>query len=80
MPQLAAALARYLADGPECLILDLQRVTFIDCAGVTALLDATHSAENRGTHLRVIPGRALTRLSAVLVLGADLDLNDQASE
>ena len=41
--------------GAVDILLDLHDVTFIDCGGVSVLVDATHSAAERGVRLRIVP-------------------------
>jgi anti-sigma B factor antagonist len=74
--RLAAVLAHELACGAVDILLDLQDVTFIDCGGVSVLVDATHTAAERGVRLRIVPGPALHRLSEILGLAGELDLRD----
>jgi anti-sigma B factor antagonist len=76
--RLAAVLAHELACGAVDILLDLHDVTFIDCGGVGVLVDATHSAAERGVRLRIVPGPALHRLSEILGLAGELDLGDRS--
>ena len=61
------------------IVLDLRSVTFIDCAGVTVLVDATRRAAVGGGRLRIVPGRAMERLADILGLAAELHLEDELS-
>jgi anti-anti-sigma factor len=75
----AARLAAELAACSGEILLDLRSVTFIDCAGVTVLVDATHRAAIGGGRLRIVPGRAVQRLSDILGLAGELHLEDELS-
>jgi anti-sigma B factor antagonist len=75
----AARLAAALADCSGEILLDLRSVTFIDCAGVTVLVNATHRAAGGGGRLRIVPGRAVQRLSDILGLAGELHLEDELS-
>jgi anti-anti-sigma factor len=74
--RLAAALDHELVSGAIDILLDLHDVTFIDCSGVSVLVDTTHRAVERGVRLRIVPGPALHRLSEILGLAGELDLRD----
>jgi anti-sigma B factor antagonist len=50
-----------LADSGETLIVDLNRVAFIDSAGLGALVGAARRAAAHGTSLHVVCARAQTR-------------------
>jgi anti-sigma B factor antagonist len=52
---LAAAMHRALADAPEIVLLDLSAVTFIDVAGVRAILAAHRHARACGTRMTIVP-------------------------
>jgi stage II sporulation protein AA (anti-sigma F factor antagonist) len=69
VPALERELERAEAAWPPLLLLDLAGVTFLDGAGMTALLAAARRAARRGTHLRVenpsAPIRRLFRLTAI---------------
>jgi anti-sigma B factor antagonist len=74
--RLAAVLAHELACGPIDILLDLNDVTFIDCTGVSVLVQATHRAAEQGVRLRIVPGPAFSRLSEILALSGELDVED----
>jgi anti-anti-sigma factor len=64
-----------LAAGPRAVVVDLQGVSFIDCTGIGLLLDAGCRARRRGVRLRIVPGRAVARVAALLDLTAALGLD-----
>jgi anti-anti-sigma factor len=74
--RLSAVLDHELVSGAIDILLDLHDVTFIDCSGVSVLVDTTHRAAERGVRLRIVPGPALHRLSEILGLTGELDLGD----
>jgi anti-sigma B factor antagonist len=74
--RLTAVLDHELVCGQSDIVLDLHDVTFIDCGGVSVLVDATHRAAEHGVRLRIVPGPALRRLSEILGLAGELDLRD----
>ena len=63
-----------LAAGPRTVVVDLEGVSFIDCTGIGLLLDAGCRARRRGVRLRIVPGRAVARVAALLDLTAALGL------
>jgi anti-sigma B factor antagonist len=76
-PQLRDQLLRAIRRHGARLALDLSGVTFIDCAGINALLAARRYAQLKGGWLRVIEASprvqrvlALTRLDHVLMPAA----------
>jgi anti-anti-sigma factor len=63
---------------PECLVLDLSRLTFIDSSGVHALIDTSERCAGQGTRCVVIPGRRAVQrvfdvcgVTAILPFAAD---------
>ena len=74
--RLGAVLDHELVSGAIDILLDLHDVTFIDCSGVSVLVDTTHRAAERGVRLRIVPSPALHRLSEILGLAGELDLGD----
>jgi len=50
------AFGQALARDPECLVLDLSRVRFIDAPAVHELLDAHQRCARNGTRMRIVPG------------------------
>lgn len=72
VPRLRSALDRWLSAGVGTVVVDLRDVSFIDCAGVGELADARRRA--RDVRLEILPGRAVSRLAALLDLTTELDL------
>jgi anti-anti-sigma factor len=72
-PLLAAVLHDRLAATPST-VLDLQEVSFVDCAGVTLLVDARRRARREGRRLHIVPGRVVARTAAILDLTGALGL------
>lgn len=61
--------------GTADVVLDLREVTFLDSAGLTALV-ATHQAARRGGRLlRVVPGTARAVLRPLRITGLDTVLD-----
>jgi anti-sigma B factor antagonist len=52
---LAAAMRRALGDAPQIVVLDLSAVTFIDAAGVRAVVSAHRQAQARAAEVTIIP-------------------------
>jgi len=63
---LSHVLHRALEERPKILVLDLSGVTFVDCAGVRAVLAAQRHVEAHGAQLSIIP--APERVHRVFVL------------
>jgi anti-anti-sigma factor len=72
-PLLAAVLHDRIAAVPRT-VLDLQEVSFVDCAGVTLLADARRRARRQGRRLHIVPGRVVARTAAILDLTGALGL------
>ncbi|MEY9874448.1 anti-sigma B factor antagonist [Streptacidiphilus sp. MAP12-33] len=65
-PILRHALSRCLADGVHAIDVDLSRVDFCDCTGLSAFLQAYHQAAAAGASLRLHhPRPVLARLIAL---------------
>ena len=62
----ASRLARRLANYPSIRVLDLSRVTFIDAAGLRAIVEATRANPNLAVHA---PSACVRRLCTI----ADID-------
>ena len=69
--ELAAELAAVLARQPARLIVDLRRVSFVDCAALRVIASAAAFLPAGGLVLRR-PGPAVRRLISLTGLGADL--------
>jgi anti-anti-sigma factor len=50
------AIGRALAGGPECVVLDLGRLSFIDVIGVRLVLELTSRSRAQHVHLVICPG------------------------
>ncbi|MDX6350455.1 MAG: hypothetical protein QOF84_5245 [Streptomyces sp.] len=75
MPQLRAALRECLRDGIRNIHVDLTYVTFCDCSGLNAFLDAAqHTAAAGGTLRLHDPPAILARLLALTGSGFLLDV------
>jgi anti-sigma B factor antagonist len=65
-PQLQALLVELVDRGCHQLIVDLERVSFLDCAGIRVLVDTLRRVQEHGGSLRLVrPTRLVER---VLVL------------
>jgi anti-sigma B factor antagonist len=70
---LAGAMRRALDDAPQIVVLDLSGLSFIDAAGVRAVLSAHGHARARSAEVTIIPGPdAVHRVFALC--GADATL------
>ena len=58
-PQLQAVLVELVDRGCHHLILDLEQVTFLDCAGIGVLVDARRRAQEHGGSLKLVRPRPL---------------------
>lgn len=77
-PLLARALEAGLAVGRPTLLVDLRRVSFVDCTGIGLLTQARCRAHHEGTRMRILAGRAVARTAALLDLTAALGLHERA--
>jgi anti-anti-sigma factor len=50
------AVEQALARGPEWMVLDLSRVTFIDSSGIHVVVNASKRCAERNVHIVIIPG------------------------
>jgi anti-anti-sigma factor len=50
------AIARALARCPECLVLDLSQLRFIDSTGIHVVLDLTRRSSRQNVRLVIVPG------------------------
>lgn len=50
------ALREVLRRAPECLVLDLSQVSFIDVSGVRAVIEVSERSARQNVHLVIIPG------------------------
>ncbi|HXV94104.1 MAG TPA: STAS domain-containing protein [Pseudonocardia sp.] len=69
-----AVLVDLLDSGRPTLVVDLLDVGFLDCAGLTALLDVAKRAARRNVLLRVVPSAAVSDLSRLVGVAHLLDL------
>jgi anti-sigma B factor antagonist len=76
-PRLSQTLEEALADEPRLLVVDLSDVTFLDSAGLAALLAARREART-GTSLRVVANQRAT-LRPMQLTGVDEYLSVYAS-
>ena len=77
-PLLGRALEAGLAGGRPTLLVDLRRVSFVDCTGIGLLTQARSRAHQEGTRMRILAGRAVARTAALLDLTATLGLHEPA--
>lgn len=73
---LARALEAGLAGGRPTVVVDLRRISFVDCTGIGLLTAARCRAREQGTRLRILAGRAVARTAALLELTAALGLHE----
>jgi anti-anti-sigma factor len=77
-PLLGRALEAGLAGGRPIVLVDLRRVSFVDCTGIGLLTQARSRAHQEGTRMRILAGRAVARTAALLDLTAALGLHEPA--
>ena len=77
-PLLGRALEAALAGGRPIVLVDLRRVSFVDCTGIGLLTQARSRAHQEGTRMRILAGRAVARTAALLDLAATLGLHEPA--
>ncbi len=58
VPQLNAQLALAEAGDSRLIVMDLERVSFIDSSGLRALLEAEARSRQNGSRLRITPGNS----------------------
>lgn len=51
-----SAVEQALERGPECMVLDLSRVSFIDSSGIHVVVTAAKRCTERNVHIVIIPG------------------------
>lgn len=62
-PSLQEHLSKLLANRPECLIIDLHRVSFMGAAGLSVLVKAWHIGVQQGSPLKLkSPSRSVSRV------------------
>src|SRR4051794_1022984 len=77
--KVAGALSAALATTASTVILDLGAVTFIDSAGIGMLLGAAERSSRDRNRLRIVPSRAVARLTALGGLQDCLPFNELAT-
>jgi anti-sigma B factor antagonist len=70
---LASAMRRALDDAPQLVVVDLSALSFIDVAGVRALLSAHRHARAQGAETTIIPAPAVVQRVFAL-MGVDAGL------
>lgn len=69
------AIGRALATRPECLVLDLSRLSFIDSSGLHAVIGLARRTQRLGVRLLIIPGpKAVQRIFEICHLTDQLPL------
>ena len=76
-PLLGRALEAGLAGGRPIVLVDLRRVSFVDCTGIGLLTQARSRAHQEGTRMQILAGRAVARTAALLDLTAALGLHER---
>lgn len=75
-----AAVEQALERGPECMVLDLSRVSFIDSSGIHVVLTAAKRCAERDVHIVIIPGPPhVHRVFEICQLTTQLPFASQAS-
>ncbi len=78
-PRLERELAEAEASQASLILLDLDRLTFIDSAGVETILAASHRSASNGDRLRMTPGRGdVARMFELTMLDVTLPLINAA--
>ena len=78
MGNVRRAISRVLDRDPECVVLDLSRLEFIDSSGLHATVELFKRAAARDTKLVIIRGpRAVQRIFEITGLAARLPLIDK---
>lgn len=73
------AIGRALAPRPECLVLDLSRLSFIDSTGVHAVIGLARRTQRLGVRLRIVPGpKAVQRIFEICHLTDHLPFMEAA--
>jgi anti-anti-sigma factor len=67
------AIRSALARSPECVVLDLSQLTFIDSSGIHVLLELQRRSTQQNIRLMIVPGpRAVQRLFEIVGLASAL--------
>jgi anti-anti-sigma factor len=78
VPTAQETISRVLERGPECVVLDLSGLGFIDSSGLHAIVELSKRAAAQETRLVIIRGpRAVQRLFEITGLDASLPLIDR---
>jgi len=76
-PELRDAAIGLLKDGVHSLVIDCERVSFMDSAGLTALIDAhTLASDQRGALVVRRPTELVNRLLRITGLDAELRIDE----
>jgi anti-sigma B factor antagonist len=61
-PLLMGATTSLLRRRPPAILIDVEAVSFVDSSGLHAVLEAVQNCRDQSIHVRVRPGRALSKL------------------
>lgn len=58
LPSICRAISKVMESAPECVVLDLSQLEFIDSSGLHATTELTEHAAAQNTRLLIVPGSA----------------------